>query len=394
MLVAIVGKPNVGKSTFFSALTLAPADIANYPFTTIKPNFGVGYVRKRCVCKELNVKCNPKNSICMDGERFIPVKVVDIAGLVPDAHKGRGLGNSFLSDIREADCLIHVVDISGSTDKEGNPSEPLSNNPADDVVFLENEIEMWMFNVVKRNIAKYVRSAGDFEDLFRGIKDVISSFKISREEFENSIKISGFSKDEFKDLNDDELLHIIKNLRKVTKPILIAANKIDIDGAEENLSKLKKLGYDAVPCCAEAELALRKAEKSGIIRYVPGDRDFEVIKQVDEGKKKALDFIKDLLRRYGSTGVQKTINTAVFDLLHMIAVYPVRDEHRFTDADGNILPDTYLVKKGTTVRELAYAVHTDIGEGFITAIDAKRKVQVGGDRVLEDNDVIKIISRS
>ncbi len=88
--IGIAGKPNAGKSTFFKAATLADAEIANYPFTTIKPNVGIGYVRVKCVCQELGVKCNE----CIDGWRFIPVKLIDIAGLVPDAHKGGGLETS------------------------------------------------------------------------------------------------------------------------------------------------------------------------------------------------------------------------------------------------------------------------------------------------------------
>ncbi|MEM4201360.1 MAG: GTPase, partial [Nitrososphaerales archaeon] len=114
MLVGIVGKPNTGKSTFFNAATLMNVPMANYPFTTIQPNYGVAYLRKDCVCKRLNVKDNPVNSVCVNGVRLIPVKLVDVAGLVPGASQGRGLGNKFLDDLRQADALIHVVDASGS----------------------------------------------------------------------------------------------------------------------------------------------------------------------------------------------------------------------------------------------------------------------------------------
>ena len=121
MLIGIIGKSNVGKSTFFNAVTDLSVQTANYPFTTIEPNVGVAYVRIECICKEFEVQDNPVHSVCIDGIRFIPVKVIDIAGLVPGAHLGKGIGNKFLDDSRQADALIHVVDASGSTDSEGRP---------------------------------------------------------------------------------------------------------------------------------------------------------------------------------------------------------------------------------------------------------------------------------
>jgi ribosome-binding ATPase YchF (GTP1/OBG family) len=112
-LLGVVGKPNTGKSTFFSAATLATAEIANYPFTTIKPNRGVD--AHSCV-KDFEVKDNPRNSLCLDGVMIVQVELIDIAGIVPGAWEGRGLGNQFLDEIRRADALIHIVDASGGTD--------------------------------------------------------------------------------------------------------------------------------------------------------------------------------------------------------------------------------------------------------------------------------------
>ena len=114
--IGLAGKPNAGKSTFFKSATLIDVAIANYPFTTIEPNVGIAYVRTRCVCRELGIDCGK----CVDGWRFIPVKLIDVAGLVPGAHEGRGLGNEFLDNLRQAEGVIHVVDASGSTDEEGN----------------------------------------------------------------------------------------------------------------------------------------------------------------------------------------------------------------------------------------------------------------------------------
>ena len=105
MKVGLVGKPNAGKSTFFTAVTSASAQIGDYPFTTIDKNVGIAHVRKPCPSKELSVEPNPNNSLSINGIRYIPVEVIDVAGLVPGAHKGKGMGNKFLDDLRQADVL-------------------------------------------------------------------------------------------------------------------------------------------------------------------------------------------------------------------------------------------------------------------------------------------------
>src|SRR3989344_2853460 len=131
MLIGLVGKPSVGKSTFFKASTLVDVAIASYPFTTIKPNRGVGYVKVDCIDKEFGLKCQPNHGFCINGIRFVPVELMDVAGLVPGASEGRGLGNRFLDDLRQADAFIHIVDISGTTDAEGKQTKDY--NPCNDV---------------------------------------------------------------------------------------------------------------------------------------------------------------------------------------------------------------------------------------------------------------------
>jgi len=396
-MVGIVGKPNVGKSTFFSAATLAPAEIANYPFTTIKPNRGIGYVRTPCVCREFNVKDNPVNSLCINGIRLIPVELIDCAGLVPGAWQGRGLGNQFLDEIRKADALIHIVDASGGTDIEGRTCKPGTHDPVEDARFLEVEITMWMVNILKRDWPKIARKAETESsvDLLKALEERLSGLQIKRTHIFEAIRTAELNPEKPTSWSEEDFIKFVDTLRKVAKPMLIAANKIDIPPAEENVERLKKLGYIVVPCCAEAELALRRASEKNLIEYTPGDCNFKILQRekLTENQLKALETIRQkILLKYGSTGVQDAINTAFFKLLNMIVVYPVEDIEHLTDHKGNVLPDAYLVPYGTTAREFAYIIHSELGETFIYAIEARNKKRVGETYILKDRDVISIVS--
>ncbi len=385
----------MGKSTFFSAATLATVEIANYPFTTIKPNRGIGYLRTQCVCKELNVKDNPVNSVCIDGVRLIPVELVDTAGLVPDAWQGRGLGNQFLDEVRKADALIHIVDAAGSTDLEGRLVKPGTHDPLEDVRFLEREITMWIVQILKRDWLKIARTVESSRtDLFSALEERLSGLSINRKHILEALHKTGLPADKPTTWNDEEFFGFVDTLRTVSKPMLIAANKIDVSPSEENVERLKETGHTVVPCCAEAELALRRAAEKGLIRYLPGDRDFEVkdpANMVDR-QKKALEIVRDKVLQHRTTGVQEAINTAFFELLDMIVVYTVEDTERLSDHNGRVLPDARLIPKGTTARELAYIIHTELGENFIHAVDAKTRMRRGEDHVLQDRDIISIIS--
>ena len=396
MLVGIVGKPNVGKTTFFVAATLAPAEIAPYPFTTIKPNRGVGYLRVKCVCREFGVEDDPVNSICIDGNRLIPVELIDCAGLVPDAWRGRGLGNQFLDEIRKADALIHIVDASGSTDIEGRPCRPGEHDPVEDVRFLEREIAMWMAQIIKRDWRKLARRVELANlKLVDALEKRLSGLAIRRAHIVEALRATGLDPNKPSSWSDDELFAFADELRKASKPMLIAANKIDMPTAEDNLERLKETGYLVVPCCAEAELALRRAAERKLIRYLPGDPDFEVLEpsKLTPQQARALEAIRErVLAKYGSTGVQQAINAAYFELLGAVTVYPVEDPEKLCDHEGRVLPDAYVVPRGTTARELAYMIHTELGESFIYAIDARTKRRLGEDYVLKDGDVISIVS--
>jgi hypothetical protein len=396
-LLGIVGKPNVGKSTFYSAATLAPAEIASYPFTTIKPNRGVGYVRTPCVHEEFGVKDNPVNSLCLDGVRLIPIEFIDCAGLVPGAWQGRGLGNQFLDEIRKADALIHIVDVSGGTDSEGRICKIGEHDPIEDVKFLEQEITMWMANILKKDWPKIARTAESETkgDLLSMLEERLSGLAIKRQHIFEAVRKTGLNAEKPTSWSEEEFLKFVDILRQIAKPMLIAANKIDMPNAEENLERLKRLDYIVVPCCAEAELALRRAAEKQLINYRPGDCNFQVLhpEKLTESQAKALETIREkILLKYGSTGIQTAINMAFFKLLSMITVYPVEDLEHLSDHNGRVLPDTYLVPYGTTARQLAYLIHTELGESFIYAVEAREKKRIGEDYILKDRDVISIVS--
>jgi ribosome-binding ATPase len=395
-LLGIIGKPNTGKSTFFSAATLAPAEIANYPFTTIKPNRGIGYVRTPCVHQEFKVTDNPRNSLCTNGIRLIPVELIDVAGLVPGAWEGRGLGNQFLDEIRRADALIHVVDASGGTDCEGKVCTPGEHDPLEDVQFLEREITMWMMTILKKDWAKISRSVeADKKGIYGLLEDRFSGLGIKRSHVSEATRKAGLNPDKVTAWSDTDFEKFVGTLRRVAKPMLIVANKIDLPTAKANVERLKKLDYAVMPCSAEAELALRRAAEKQLINYTPGDADFSVAQpeKLSESQIKALQTIKEkILAANGSTGIQDAINTAYFKLLDMITVYPVEDVEHLADHNGRVLPDAYLVPKGTTARQFAYIIHTELGESFIYAIDARDKKRIGEDAVLKNRDVVSVVS--
>lgn len=384
MQIGLVGKPSCGKSSFFKAATLIDVKITGIPFCTIEPNVGMSYVIVNCVCKEYGVKCNPKNSVCKDGKRFIPVKLIDVAGLVPGAHEGRGLGNKFLDDLRQASVLIHIVDCSGTRDAEGKITTGY--DPSLDIEFLEKEIDLWFASVIKRAIEKFAKiSTSSKSDLIQVLTENLSGLGITKEHIGLALEKSS--------IGDAERFANI--IRKISKPIIIAANKIDMKSSQENYEKMKEKykGLLIVPTSAEAEIALKKASEKGLIEYLPGD-DFKILdpSKLDERQKNALETIRnEIIKKYGSTGVQECLNRAVFELLDYIVVYPVADINKLTDKKENVLPDAFLVKNGTTLKEFAFSIHSDIGEKFIGGLEAKTKRKLGADYILKNNDVIEIL---
>jgi ribosome-binding ATPase YchF (GTP1/OBG family) len=395
-LLGVVGKPNTGKSTFFCAATLATAEIANYPFTTIKPNRGVGYVRTPCVHPEFKVQDNPKNSLCLDGNRMIPVELIDIAGIVPGAWEGKGLGNQFLDEIRRADALIHIVDASGGTDCEGKSCKLGEHDPLEDVQFLEKEITMWMVTILKKDWPRIARTAEqDKKGIAHHLEDRLSGLSIKKQYVNEAIRKAGLNVDKPATWSDEDFYRFVDNLRRISKPLLIVANKIDLPTAQNNIERMKKLEYIVIPASAEAELALRRAAEKGLIDYKPGDKEFKIThpEKLSAGQVQALERIREkILKTNSTTGVQEALNTAYFKLLDMITVYPVEDLEHLSDHNGRVLPDTYLVPNGTTAHQFAYIIHTELGESFLYAVNARDKRRIGEDAILKDRDVISIVS--
>ncbi len=394
MLIGLIGKANVGKSTFFSASTDNIVNIANYPFTTVKPNLGVCHVRINCVCTEFGVKDNPVHSICIDGIRFIPVQIIDVAGLVPGAHQGKGLGNKFLDDARQADALIHVIDISGSTDSEGRPVTPGTGDPLEDIRFVEEEFDLWLVSIIKRDMdnVKDLDSSG--YNMVQVLKKRLSGLGVTEAALDKVLNKLNLQNKKFKCWTEQEIFDFCQRIRRDVKPVVIAANKADISTTRNNLGELTERYAHIIPCASELEMLLRKAVKNGFIHYLPGDNSFEIKEntQLSDKQKQALEIVSNFMKKHGSTGVQEIINLACFNLLEKIVVFPVEDDSKLSDKKGNILPEAYLLNKESTAKDLAHAIHEELGKGFLFAIDVRTKRRLGADHILKNNDVIKIVS--
>jgi len=393
MQIGLFGKANVGKSTFFSAATEDfKAQIGDFPFTTIQPNVGIAYVSTTCACKHF--KINHNNPLCISGIRFIPIKLIDVAGLVPGAHEGKGLGNQFLDDARQADMLIHVVDISGSTDIQGQHVSVGTHDPREDIKFVEEEFDYWFKQILGREWQKLSR---DIEKRSTKLADEIttrfSGLGVKVNHVHEVLQNLGLLTKKPNEWDDSDLTKFAQMLRKKTKPMLIAANKADLCKSLEITNEIHK-NREIINCSAETELLFKKAAKADLIEYIPGNEKFVINKTADISapQKAALNLAESVLSKLNSTGIQTALNSAVFRVLKLIIVFPVEDETKLSNKDGEILPDAKILSENATARNLAEVIHQDIAKGFLYAIDVKTKQRIGADHQLKHGDVIKIVS--
>ena len=395
--IGIIGKTNTGKTTFFNSATLSSAEISTYPFTTKKPETSIANAITLCVHMEFKVKDEPNNSKCIDGWRYIPIELIDLPGLIKDAWKGKGLGNQFLSIAAQSDALLHVVDCSGSIDSTGKITEAGSGDPVSDFADIEEELVMWYQKILEGNREKMSKNLKNDVDIVDAFTELYMGIGVKKNHVKQALKICGLEEKEFDDFDFHDTKEFAKILRKISKPTLIVANKIDVPGADKNFNRLRERYNEVitVPASADSELTLRRAEQQELIKYSPGSEQFEIIQSEKLNQKQgdALDFIKkDIMGEYMRTGVQFAINVTVFKLLKMNAVYPVANEETLTDKKGRILPDLILLKDGATVKDLANEIHTTLSKGLLYAKDLRYNLRLPTHYQLLDRDVISLVS--
>jgi len=391
MLIGVLGRPNTGKSTFFKAATLMDVLIAPYPFATIKANHAMAYVKINDLAKEFGKVSNPREGYVKDGFRFVPFELMDVAGLVEGASEGKGLGNAFLNDLAGADAFIHVVDLSGEFDSNGKPTKDF--DPSIDIRMIERELDLWYVGILKKVWKVFVRTVEmQHSNFAESVAKQFSGLKVTPEDVKHILLKSNLNPEHPTKWTEEEVFKFSQMLRKYTKPMVIAANKIDTPNGPDNFKKIKaEFDYPMVPCFADGELALREADKHGLIHYIPGEKSFEAKKELNEKQKLALGNIQKEINEFGSTGIQEVLNKTVFDVLNYICIFPAGD--KLADSKGNILPDCYLMRQGSTALDFAYRLHSDIGKNFVKAIDVRTKKAVGKEYQLKHMDGFEIITK-
>lgn len=399
-LIGLVGKPSSGKSTTLNSLTDASSKVGNFPFTTIDPQRAIGYLQIDCACQRYNLteKCRPNYGSCQNGKRSVPIELLDVAGLVPGAHQGRGLGNKFLDDLRHADALIHVVDVSGTTDAEGKATRGY--DPSQDIEWLRGEIVRWVQgnlmekwgSIKRRHVAIKATATETLQGQFSGYGS--NSALVTR-----CLDRLGL-REPLENWSDETIEKVVNAFVDEKFPTVFALNKIDHPDADKNISKIAKIQdpQRIVLCSAISEVFLRKLAKQGYVKYVEGsefadsredliemgDPEGGGLREMDEKLKKRVENLKDMvLYRFGSTGVVQCLSRAA-ELMGLVPVFPVRNIHTFASGTGGlsaVFRDCVLVKKNSTVGEVARKVMGDVPISYIEG--------AGGTRVSEE-EIIEV----
>ena len=395
--IGLIGKTNTGKTTFFNSATLSSEEISSYPFTTKSPVSGVAHAISLCVHPEFKIQDNPNNSKCLDGWRYIPIELIDLPGLIKDAWKGKGLGNQFLSIAAQSDALLHVVDASGGIDSSGKITEVGTGDPVSDFADIEEELVMWYHKILEGNRDKISKLIETGTDIVDAITDLYRGIGVNKIHVKDTLLKTDLEEKNFNDFDMIDSKKFTSHLRKISKPTLIVANKVDVEGADKNFDRLRERYNDSIviPVSGDSEFSLRRAEQKGLIKYSPGSEQFEIIQsdELNEKQINALDFIKKgIMGEYMRTGVQFAINVAVFKLLKMNSIYPVADEKNLSDKKGRVLPDLILLKDGATITDLAKEIHSDLTKGLLYGKDLRYKLRLPVDYQLRDRDVVSLVS--
>lgn len=398
-VIALVGKPSAGKSTTLNSLTDANAKVGAFPFTTIDPNKATGYLEVDCACARFGKQalCKPNYGYCRDGKRGVPIMLLDVAGLVPNAHLGKGLGNKFLGDLTEADCLIHIVDVSGTTNAEGKATRGY--DPLHDIEWLQDEIFKWILGNLMERWGSVVRKhTATKATTLETLRQQLGGYSANKQLIGKALDLlPGLAP--LQDWDNETIEKVVKSFMQVKFPTVLSLNKMDHPDSDKNVSKiiLKYPELKSVLTSSITEVFLRKLANQQYIKYDLGTEFVDTIddlgpesklKPLDDKLRNRIENIKDLvLYRFGSTGVVQLLQAAA-DVLGLIPVFPVRSIYNFTGSSGEyVFRDCVLVKKGTPVISVARKI---MGDVTIAAIEGVGGVRIGEEDTVDSgkNDIL------